>query len=121
MALQKSHGSLETAIHGLTSAIEKQGSKLDKIDDKVNDMRVGFGKLETEVSNLSQDHKGTKDKLDKVRVTVIGAAAVVAFIVIAAGIFVKFLPTNEHPVSQQPPTFPAVVAPAQTSSGAGKN
>jgi hypothetical protein len=73
MDLQRSHGTLTEAIRGLTEAVTRQHQQLGKIDD----LRVSVGKLETSVATLTSELGGTKEKLDKVRTWVIGAAAVV--------------------------------------------
>lgn len=110
LEIQKTTGALAQEIKGLSSTIEKQGQKLDKIDD----VRVDLGKLQTEIGHLSKELGSTKDKLDKVRTWVIGAAAIVGAIVAGATIVVRVFPLGAAPAVPAALAIPSS-APAQPS------
>jgi hypothetical protein len=134
--LQKSNAAVVQTIGHLAATIDKQGQKLDKLDDvkvelgklqveiahlsrdhditrgkldKIDDSKIELGKLQIEIAHLIKDQASTKDKLDKVRTWVTGAAAVVGAIVIAVTVLARFFPVPAMPVQSMaaPQQFPA--------------
>jgi hypothetical protein len=91
MELKGSHGGLTQAVQHLSDAIERQGQKLDKIDD----LRVDFASYRTKLDTACDDLRDTKRKLDRVHTLVIGAAAVIGFLAVVAQIALRAWPTHE--------------------------
>jgi hypothetical protein len=91
MELKGSHGGLTQAVQNLSDAIERQGQKLDKIDD----LRVDFAGYRAKLDTACDDLRHTKTKLDRVHTLVIGAAAVIGFLVVVAQIALRPWPMHE--------------------------
>jgi hypothetical protein len=108
MELQKSHGALMQAIEHLTGAINQQCAKLDKIDE----IRVDLREHTTRLSIACDDLKDTRKKVERIHTWVVGAAAIVGFLAVAAQIALRVWPTassvppnivvNVPPVTQAP-------------------
>jgi hypothetical protein len=110
MELKGSHGSLTQAVQNLSEMIERQGSKLDKIED----LRVDFARYSTKLDSACDDLRETKTKLDRVHSMVIGAAAVVAFLVVIAQIALRAWPMHEPApivITAPAPAAPAIPKP----------
>ncbi len=91
MDVKKSQGAIEQSLTSLTSAVDKQGQQMGKIDD----IRVEVGRMSTMLEQLGTDMTSTKGKLDKVRLWIAGAAAIVALIVIiVVPLAIRYLPSS---------------------------
>lgn len=86
--VQRDQGAVEQALTHLTSAIDKQGQQMGKIDD----LRVEIGRMSMALEHLGTEMGSTKSKLDKVRLWIAGAAAIVALLVILVPLAVRYLP-----------------------------
>lgn len=104
MDLTRAQTTVTQNLAALSKSVEKQGDKLGRIDD----LRVDIKELSTKLGSLAEDLKETKSRLDKVRTFVIGAAAVVATLVIISQIAIRFAP---WPATHSLPQ-PAEVSPA---------
>lgn len=97
------------ALNNLKDKIEAQSTRLDKIDD----LRVAIGKLETSVSHLNGELGSAKDRLDRVRSWMFWAAGAVAVIgILAPLVLARVWPV---PTPQSAPASPGASAPARTS------
>jgi hypothetical protein len=90
MDLTRAQAVLSSNVTALTAQIEKQGEK----HDKISELRLEIRECATRIQILSDDHKETKSKLDKVRIWVAGAAAVVIVAVIAIQVYVRLTPPS---------------------------
>jgi hypothetical protein len=88
MDLQRTIGGTTEAIRLLTLGLDRQSTQLGKIDD----LRVDIGKIETQLNGLSNSLSGIEGRVDRIRSWIIGAGAIIAFIVIAASIGAQFVP-----------------------------
>lgn len=86
LGIKETQGATTEAIKNLTTAVDRLGVQLGKIDD----LRIDVAKIDTKVSITHTDLESVKKKLETVRTWVIGAAAIVAFIAFAAPIVVRF-------------------------------
>ena len=80
MDLKGSQSGITEAIKNLTEAIIRQDKQLDKIEN----LRVDVARIDTRTSTIETELGSVKNKLDLVYKWVIGAGAIIAFIVIAA-------------------------------------
>jgi len=88
--VHKAQGATEQALAHLTSAIDKQGQQMGKIDD----IRVDVGRISTMLEQLGTDMRSTKGKLDKVRLWIAGATTLIAALVIIVPLALKYLPLS---------------------------
>jgi tRNA A58 N-methylase Trm61 len=88
--LQRSHGSLTKSIELLSKAIEKQSERLSKIDD----LRVDLKEMSTKLDRACLDIDKARAKIDKVHSWVVGASAVIFFVVAIAQVAVRLWPTK---------------------------
>lgn len=102
--LTRSQGATTQAIRDLSEAVQRQGQKLDRIDELRIDLASHRTKLETACDDLRQ----VKQKLDRVHTWVVGAAAIVAFLVVAAQIALRVWPAHDAaPIAAPAPANPA--------------
>ena len=109
MELKGAQGGLTTAVHGLMRSVENHGSKLEAIESVRADLREITTRLTTIEGSLSE----TKKKLEHVHSLVIGAAAIVGFVILISQAALRFWPGP----SQQPPSI-VVNVPPQVSPSA---
>jgi hypothetical protein len=100
MDITRAQGATTEALTNLKSSVDKLTDKLDKVDD----LRVSVGKIETSLTNLTLELKSTKDRLDTVRNWVIGAAAVVMVAGAIIPLVVRFWPTPSSATLNLPNT-----------------
>lgn len=102
--LTRGQGATTQAIRDLSADLQRQGQKLDRIDD----MRVDLAALRTKLDTACDDLRQTRQKLDRVHTWVVGAAAIVAFLVVAAQIALRVWPAHEvAPMAATATTNPA--------------
>jgi hypothetical protein len=110
MELKSSHVVLTHEIRNLSQTIERQGQKLDKLDD----LRIEFASHKTTLDKTCDDLKDAKAKLDRIHTWVVGAAAVIAFLVFASQVALRVWPPHEAaPVGATAPTPTAPSVPAR--------
>lgn len=106
MELQKSHGALTQSVADLAKMIDQKMQKLDKIED----IRVEIKGLSTTLQTTCNQLSEVKAKTDKVHTWVVGAAAVISAVVVAATVGSRFIPTTpaSHPNYQPQLVSPAI-------------
>lgn len=112
MELQRAHGSLTNSVDALRKSHENFSDKLDTIGG----IRVDIKEVCTKLSYLEAEQKESRAKIEKVHHWVIGASAVIAFLVIGMQIAFRFWPTSSPSVVMATPmhTAPPSTAPQAT-------
>ena len=105
--VHREQGATGQALSHLTSMVERQGQQMGRVDD----LRVEVAKLGETIAQLGRDMATTKEKLDKVRIWIAGAAAVVAFFVVAVPLVVRTWPA---PAASTAAPASAPIVPPQT-------
>jgi hypothetical protein len=98
-------------ILGTLKNINDTLSRHEKHLEKISDIQIAIAKIETNYDHVSRNLEDTTTRLDKVRTYVIGAAAIVAAIIIAAQIVLRFLPPLQPSLGSQSPTTQSSPAP----------
>jgi hypothetical protein len=119
MELKGAQGGLTEAINGLTKSVEGHGTKLDSLSD----IRADLREITTRLDTVNKTVEKNEARLERVHTWVIGAAAIIGFLVIAVPVAMRFWPAPQvaiPPISvnvpPQPPTPPTSTAPAQKPS-----
>lgn len=86
--VQKAQGATEQSFIYLTSAIDKQGQQMGKIDD----IRVDIARMSAVLEQLGTDMGSMKGKLDKARLWIAGATTLIAALVIIVQFAMRYLP-----------------------------
>lgn len=89
MEMTRSQGTLTEAVRGLQAAIDRLSIKMEKIDD----LRVAVGKVESATQTLTSEMDSTKTKLDSVRTWVLRATGVIMFVAVCIPLAVHYLPS----------------------------
>lgn len=102
LEMTRSQGAITEAIKSLQITVERLLVKMDKVDD----LRVAVGKLETSVTAFATEMDSTKTKLDAVRKWVIGAAAVIMVAGALIPLVIRFWPsaTSSAPIAAAAPS-----------------
>jgi len=100
--VQKSQGATEQAMSHLVSAIERQGQQIAKVED----LRVDVARMAEVLAQLGRDVGSAKEKLDKVRLWIAGAAAIVMLVVVAVPVALRFWPPQQSSIVSAAPSSP---------------
>jgi hypothetical protein len=109
MELKGAQGGLTTAVQGLRYSVDNHGSKLDAI----NEIRADLREITTRLTVIEGSLGETKKKLEHVHSLVIGATAIVGFVILISQVALRFWPGP----SQLPPSI-VVNVPPQVSPAA---
>lgn len=95
--LKAGQSQIVEALKNLKEKVDLQSNKLEKIED----LRVAMGKLETSVSHLNGELGSARERLDKVRGWMFWAAGAIAVIgILAPLVIARIWPVPSSPASQ---------------------
>lgn len=88
MELKGTQGGLTEAVNGLTRSVDGHGIKLECISD----LRADLREISTKLTALDKTVGETKTKVERVHNWIIGAAAIVGFLIVVGQIALRLLP-----------------------------